>query len=63
MKLDDQTIYGYAGSGPAPNQPISAEFVDASVVDPGGTLCSPVTGGLLQGKAVLILRGGCTFET
>ncbi len=51
------------GDGPAPGQALSGTLVDASTVDPGGQACSPLPSGSVAGMVVLILRGGCTFES
>jgi subtilisin family serine protease len=53
----------YAGSGPAPGGPVQAELADVEKIDGNGQACSALGAGSLSGKAALILRGGCTFET
>ena len=63
IKVEDQTLVGIAGSGPTPAQAISASMADAATADPTGLLCNPTASSAFQGKAVLILRGDCPFET
>ena len=64
VKTGDQTMIALAGDGPAPDPVVSTDLTDAATAsDPIGTLCLPPPSGAFEGKAVLILRGNCIFQT
>ncbi len=64
VKTGDQTMIALAGDGPAPDPVVSTDLTDAATAsDPTGTLCLPPPSGAFEGKAVLILRGNCIFQT
>jgi subtilisin family serine protease len=50
------------GDGPDPGQAISGTLVDVSTIDPTGLACSPLAGGSVAGKVVLVSRGTCNFS-
>lgn len=53
-----------AGSGPNPGTPLTAVVADVEAIDSANGLgCQAFPEGSLAGKAALILRGSCTFET
>ncbi|MBI2817388.1 MAG: S8 family serine peptidase [Acidobacteria bacterium] len=57
-----QTIAALPGSGPKLTANVgAAPLVDVNSVDVNGIACTSLSGGSLNGKIVLIRRGGCTF--
>ena len=52
-----------AGSGPPPAAPVTSGLVDVEALDTNGLACQELPPGSMLGRAALILRGTCTFET
>jgi hypothetical protein len=49
------------GTGPAPDEPITAPLADVATLDQNGMACGPLPEGSLAGRIALILRGVCYF--
>jgi subtilisin family serine protease len=52
----------FPGDGPDPGQAVSGPLFDVTSLDSTGLVCSPLAGGSVTGKVVLIQRGNCNFE-
>lgn len=57
------TFVAASGSGPAPAAPVTAPVADVAEFDGTGLGCNALPARSLSGKAALLLRGTCTFET
>lgn len=59
----ESRFVSFPPSGPWPSKVVTAPMIDAAEVDPSGLVCDPPPPGSFAGRIVLILRGGCFFET